>query len=223
MPGPKLRTRTQLHRTLLMLAGVVMSLALCVTRASAQSDPASLPARDAHEGVLVAADPYVEADRAKKTFGKKNPLDFGIVPIEVIIRNDNDKPILLGVENIRLLLSPPGGERQQIGPMSVDDVIDKMLNKGGPGVNRPRTPIPGRLPHASKDKQWQELESRLRPLAFEMTLLPPKGTLRGFFFFNVGRRTDVLQHARLYVPDLKYMHNKQPLFFFEVDLSKALP
>src|SRR5574341_921231 len=65
------------------------------------ADPAAWPARDTHEGLLVAADPYHDAARAKIKFGKKNPVDFGILPVEVVFRNDNDKPILVDIESIR--------------------------------------------------------------------------------------------------------------------------
>ena len=204
---------------------LIVCLALAVTTANgfAQSDPASLPAKDQHEGLLVAADPCVDAERAKKLFGKKTPLDVGMVPIEVIFRNDNDQPILLGLESIRLQLNPRGGERQQLEPLAVEDVIEKMLYKGGPDVGMPRRPIPGRLPKVTKDKDYQKLEEVIRPLAFDMTLLPPKSTVRGFLFFYVGRGTAWLRYAQLYIPELQLMTTKQPLFFFEVDLSKSRP
>lgn len=209
-----MRTLTRFLTTLLMLTALAAS-------GFAQSDPASLPAKDQHEGLLVAADPYVDAERAKQRFGKKTPLEVGIVPIEVIFRNDNDQPILLTLENIRLQLNPRGSERQQLEPLAVEAVIEKMLYKGGPDVSMPRRPIPGRLPKITKDKDYQKLEEVLRPLAFDMSLLPPKSTVRGFLFFYVGRGTAWLNYAQLYIPDLQLMTTKQPLFFFEVDLSKA--
>jgi hypothetical protein len=206
----------------LALLSLTGALAL-VPRALAQSDPASLPARDQHEGLLMAADPVTDPERARKIFGKKTPLDAGIVPIEVIFRNGNHVPILLNLESLQLRLTPRGGEKQQLAPLAVEDVIERMLYKGGPDVGMPRRPIPGRPPRVTKDKDWKELEDRIRPLAFEMNLVPPKGTARGYFFFHVGRRANWQAYAQLYLPELRFMHNKQPLFFFEVDLSKAAP
>lgn len=210
-------------QTLTRLSTLLLAVTALAAGAFAQTDPASLPAKDQHEGLLVAADPHVDAERAKQRFGKKTPLDVGIVPIEVIFRNDNDQPILLALENIRLQLNPRGGERQQLEPLAVEAVIEKMLYKGGPDVGMPRRPIPGRLPKITKDKDYQKLEAIIRPLAFDMSLLPPKSTVRGFLFFYVGRGTAWLLYAQLYIPDLQLMTTKQPLFFFEVDLSKARP
>ena len=48
-------------RTLTRLFTILLALAAVAATAFAQSDPASLPAKDQHEGLLVAADPYVDA------------------------------------------------------------------------------------------------------------------------------------------------------------------
>src|SRR5713101_6299554 len=71
---------------------IAMLVSLPFVLGQTQQDPASLPARDSHEGLLIAADPYQDATRYKTRFGKKNPYDAGILAIEVYFRNDNDKP-----------------------------------------------------------------------------------------------------------------------------------
>src|SRR5579872_281105 len=53
---------------------------------TASVDPASLPARDSHQGLLIAADPYMSADRYKEKFGKHSPYDGGIIAIELFLR-----------------------------------------------------------------------------------------------------------------------------------------
>src|SRR4029077_7259020 len=42
---------------------------------AAPPDPASLPARDSHQGLLVAADPFTSADRYREKFGKHTPYE----------------------------------------------------------------------------------------------------------------------------------------------------
>jgi hypothetical protein len=46
--------------------------------------------------------------------------------------------------------------------------------------------------------------------------------VRGFFFFDMARRFEWVPYGRVYVPELKFMDDGQALFFFEVDLSKAV-
>ena len=41
---------------------------------TASPDPASLPAHDSHQGLVIAADPYISAERYKDKFGKHTPV-----------------------------------------------------------------------------------------------------------------------------------------------------
>lgn len=191
----------------------------------AQRDLASLPTRDVHDGLLVAADAYQDSARSKERFGKKNPHDSGILAIEVFFRNDNDKAIRLNLESIRLMLSPPEADRQRLEPLAVEEVVDRILNKGrqNPAVPRQPVPIPGRGPKTGRGKDWDALESVLRNAAFEMDILPPRSSVRGFFFFDMNRRFDWVSYTRLYIPDLQLLPDKKPLLFFEVNLKDSQP
>lgn len=215
---PPATGRIPARRALLFVLGSLLAATLT---ARAQPDPATFPARDAHEGLVIAADPYAEAARARTRFGKKTPLEAGILPIEVALRNDNDKPILVELGSVRLLVPAPGGERQQLEPLEVEDVLERMLYQHGPEITLPRTPLPRRRTQPDRRKEYLDLEAKIRPAALVMTLVPPKTTVRGFLFFHLGRRLDAFADARLYLPDVKFMHNKQPLFFFELPLSAA--
>ena len=198
-------------------------LLLVALPAGAQSDPSSLPARDAHDGLTIAADPYADAARYKTRFGKKTPYDAGIVAIEVFFRNDNDKPIRVDLETIRLLLRPPGADRQRLDALTLEEVADRILNKGGPNptVRRRPIPVPGGGAKPRKSKEWDELVAALRKAAVETDVLPPRSSVHGFLFFDIGSRYDWIPYARLYIADLKFMTDNKPLLFFELDLGAA--
>jgi len=187
----------------------------------AQVDPASLPARDAHEGLLVAADPYQDIARYKARFGKKNPYDAGILAIDVFFRNDTDKAIHLDLESIRLLVTPPGADRQRLEPLEIEDVVDRILYPGGPNPTVPRRPFPRRTPKPGRSKEWKELEASLRSASLEADVLPPHSSAHGFLFFDLNHHSEWLPHARLYLPDLQFLENKRALFYFEVDLART--
>ena len=208
-------------KTQILFAAAICGLA--AGAAGAQANPASLPARDAHDGVTISADPYQDEARYKERFGKKNLYRAGILAVEVFVRNDNDRPIRLKLESVRLMLAIPGAERQRLRPMAVEDVVDAVLNKGGQKANKPRPPIPipGRGPSTGRGKDWDELEMLLRSVAYENDTLPPRSTVKGLFFFDMDGHYDWVEYARLYVPDLEFMHNKQALLYFEVDLAPA--
>ncbi len=201
------------------LGGVLFLVAITV---SAQVDPASLPARDVHQGLLVAADPYTDAPRAAVRMGKKNPLEGGLLPVEVYFRNDAGQPIRLNLDAIRLNLHVPGEARQHLEALPLEDVIDLTLNKGGtPDVQLPT----GRLPRREKpgrSKKWRELEARLGPLLIGSDIVAPGATVRGFLFFNLNHHFDLIRYASLYVPEVKFLGTNQPLMFFEVELARAV-
>ena len=48
----------------------------------ATADPALALPHDHHDGLTVLADPYTDKARGKEKFGKANPLDAGILPVE---------------------------------------------------------------------------------------------------------------------------------------------
>jgi hypothetical protein len=186
-------------------------------------DPATLPARDTHEGVTVAADPYSDAARSKERFGKKHPHQAGLLAVEVVMRNDTTRPIRVNLDAVRLLLEPPGTSRQRLEWLDLETVIEKILHKeqGGPNPTVSRLPIP-RRPKPDRSKEWKQVEAALAPYVFNFDILPPQATVRGFFFFDMARRFEWVPYGRVYVPDLKFMDDGQALFFFEVDLSKAV-
>ena len=207
-----------MRRSLFALS-FALFIAPAPARAQVHPDPSALPARDAHQGLVVAADPYYEEARAKSRFGNKHPQSYGVLALELFFRNDTDQPLRVSLDRILLVIEPPDARRQRLEPLTVEDVLDRMLTKESPGPRVPRTRLP--LPRKDSSKQWRKLESMLRSLALEMGLLPPRSTIHGFLFFDLDARWDWLTHSRLYVPEVKTFGG-QPLLFFEVDLAPTV-
>ena len=130
---------------LAILPGLALALLATSHEARAQTDPASLPAHDVHQGLLVAVDPYIPADRYKSKFGKHTPFEAGVVALEVYFRNDTAAPLKIDLDSIRLLISAPGDPKQKLEPLAPDYVADLVLLKGkvNPRPNRRPLPLPG--------------------------------------------------------------------------------
>jgi hypothetical protein len=183
--------------------------------AAQQANIEALPARDTHEGLTIAADPYTDPNRSKERFGKKHPYQAGLLAVEVLIRNDNSQPVRVALEQIRLVLDTSSGPKQRLAPMPFDETILALLQK------RPETarrPLPGRLPTSPRGKDWDKMEALLRPLWFEMEVIPPGATARGFLFFDMQGKFDWLAGASLYFPEVYFVRDGKPLLFFEVPL-----
>jgi hypothetical protein len=188
-----------------------------------QTNPASLPAHDSHQALLVAADPYVSAARYKDKFGKHSPYDAGILALEVYVRNDNDKPIRVNLNTISLLIAEPGQSRQKLAAISPEEVANRVLLKPkDPKAQRLPLPLPGRLPNTGRGKDWEEFDTLLRSVAMSSDVLPPNATVHGFFYFDIDSHYDWLSHAQFELPDLAFMLDNKALFFFEVDLAPAV-
>lgn len=192
---------------------------------TAQVDPLTLPTRDTHQNLTIAADPYVSADRySKALFGKTSPYEAGIVAINVYFRNDNDSPIRLNLDTILLMISVPRQDHEKLQPLTPEEVADRALLKAraNPHATRRPFPFPGSASGSGKGKTWEEMNSTIRSLALSTEVLPPHATTHGFLFFDVNHQFDAMRYTSLYVPDLIFMTDKKALLFFEIDLH-AVP
>jgi hypothetical protein len=184
-----------------------------------QADPASL-AHDRHEGLLVAADPYLDAARAKEIFGKANPVTAGILPVELFLKNEGQQPVHFRLETLRLVVELPEGGRQDLASLTPAQVAVLIAHPGGTPSPRsgPRLPVPVPIPSGdSKEKKYSDV---LKPLALDADVVGPMSTLHGFVFFNLSHDFSLTAHASIYLPDVIRIPN-QSLMYFEILLRPA--
>ncbi len=110
---------------------------------------------DSHDGLTVAADPWLSAERYKSTFPKKSPFTAGVLAIKVNFRNDSDDSIKIGLSRIRLNLTFDDNNRQDLPALSSELLADAVLH---PRIksNKPRLPLPLPTSQGGRDKHWEE-------------------------------------------------------------------
>src|SRR3984885_14777063 len=153
---------------LALAACLMCSSALAQTPAAKHpSDSSATPnpsiAHDTHEGMTVTADPYTDRARAKEKFGKANPVEVGILPVEVFLRNESDHPIRVNLNTIQLEIHFQNGGQQDIDSLSPADAAYLIAHPKGP-----RGPKPSRIPSLNLpggDKKAAQMEDILAPLA----------------------------------------------------------
>jgi hypothetical protein len=177
---------------------------------------AALP-HDNHDGLTVLADPYVDKARSKEKFGKANPLEVGILPIEVFLRNGTDHPIQVNINTIQLEVHLRSGKRQDIDWLSPEDVAGLIAHPGGAAPSQRR--VAG-IPLPTGDKKAEKLAEILRPLTLDSDTVAPMGSLHGFLYFNVNHDPSLASTSVLYIPDVVVIPTKKTLMFFEVPLGK---
>ena len=220
--GVRVRLRNALGVVVMVAAGV------CAAQAQGQQIPGT-PMRgaivDSHEGVTIGVDPWTSASKYKGKFPKKNPYTGGVVALHFSIRNDNDEPIRLNRERIRLLVQLDEENKQELQPMGADEVADVVLlenHQKDPTMRRLPFPIPTNIggPKPARDKNWTDLRDACQNAALPSPVIAPHSTMEGLVYFDLRGEFDLLQNARVYVPDLERMTTKQAISYFDIGFSQ---
>lgn len=216
---------TRVSRALVILFAA--ALALCFTLTASQKDasqkegpsyrakPAdAYPARDAHEGLTVAAEPFDTPDEVREAFGKNDPHRVGILPLLLVITNNSDKAVRLDNLKVEFITY----NRQKIEPTAARDVAARMRKQtqtsGNIPVPKPRIGLPG--VGGESDRGLDVLIN-----AFEVRMAVPRSTVAGFLYFDTGRLQNWISGSKLFLTGMKWANNGQELMYFEVDLDQA--
>ena len=201
---------------------IMLGLAAAAIVLAAQSAdiPESFRAREAHEGVTIAARPIPDTPEAEEVFSKTAaPVRAGFLPIELLILNQRDEPVR--VELGRITVVQDGQKFEQI---ELDEIalalypLPKLKDKPSASPER----IPSRLPK-NKDKDLtkrEEAAATLRSRQLRAATVNPGGQARGFLYFDLRRGSLDLDSAMVYVPEVVAAASKAPLFYFEIGLKE---
>ena len=176
---------------------------------------------ETHEGLTISAQPWTDAALYKEKFPKKSPFAAGIVAMQVVFRNDSNESMKVSLDRIRLSFQIDLDNRQEVQALTPAQVADQVLKPGGkdPAKSRARIPLPVSIPH-NNDKHWTELEQQAETAGVPANVIAPHSSVQGLLYFDLQGQFDLLNEARLYIPDILVMENNRSLTYFEIDLSK---
>ncbi|HEV2102320.1 MAG TPA: hypothetical protein VGR58_06030 [Candidatus Acidoferrum sp.] len=209
-----------------LLAVVVVVWGILLGRVSAGQEvrPLQTSILDSHEGVTIGVEPWTQASRYKAKFPKKTPFAAGIVALKLSIRNDNDEAVKLNLHRIRLLVQLDQDNKQELEALTADDVADAvMLRQNGkdPTARRLPIPLPINRPKPTRDKNWEEFRGDCQNAGMPSGVIGAHSTMEGLVYFDLRGEWDLLQTARLYVPDLQRMTSQQAILYFDIDFSRG--
>ena len=217
------RVKTARRRTRLVSI-VVVSVAAASAVAAAQQQPVSKPittsSLDSHEGMTIAADPWLSAERYKQAFAKKSPYTSGILAVMITIRNDSGESVKVGIERIRLNLIFDENSRQELPPLTSEQLADAVLHPHPKTTSRFPVPIPVPSSGGGRDKNWQQYQKLAEDAALHAGVVAPHSAVEGLLYFDLQGQFELLESARLYIPDLIALEKNQALMYFDIDLSR---
>ena len=187
-----------------------------------QPAPLRATIQDSHEGMTIGIDPWTQASQYKERFPKKSPFSKGIVALRVSFRNDSNEGIKIDLRHIRLLLQLSEEERQELEPLTADEVADAVMLKNNgkdPTARRVPLPIPIGGAKPSRDKNWTDFRDDCQNAGVPSSVVAAHGTVEGLLYFDLRGEVELLQKARLYVPNLAFMGTRQPLSYFDIPLG----
>lgn len=180
---------------------------------------------DSHEGMTIDVDPWTQPSQYKEKFSKKSPLSGGVVALRVSFRNTSDQSIKVDLQRIRLLLTLDEENRQELTPLSAEDVADTVLlskeNGKDPTARRNPLPIPVGKPRTSRDSNWTNFKEACQNAAVPSSVIAARGTVEGLMYFDLRGEVELLKNAHLYVPNLVTMSDNHPLLYFDLDLGHS--
>ena len=178
---------------------------------------------DAHEGITIGVDPWTQASQYKNKFPKKSPFNGGIVALHLTIRNDNDEGVKLNLSRVRLLVQLDEDNRQELQTLTAEDVADAVLLKQTKDPTARRSPLPLPFPTGGakpeRDKNWMEFKEACQNAAMPSTVVGAHSSMEGLVYFDLRGEVDLLQTARLYVPDLQRMSTHDAISYFDIDFK----
>jgi hypothetical protein len=203
----------------LALAPIPLFPPPAISQQQSVAKPITTSSLDSHDGLTVAADPWLSAERYRSTFPKKSPYTAGVLAIKVTFRNDSDDSVRIGLNRIRLNLTFDDNNRQDLPPLSSELLADAVLH---PRVksNKPRIPLPIPTSQGGRDKHWEEYKKLAEDAGLHSSVVAPHSSIEGLLYFDLQDQFDLLRNAHLYIPDLTALEKDRNLMYFDIDLSR---
>ncbi|MDM7997579.1 MAG: hypothetical protein QUT30_18050 [Acidobacteriota bacterium] len=161
------------------------------------------------EGVTIAADPCFTDALAARVFDKKDIVTRGIMPLAIVIFNDNDYPVEVDVESIELIR---GEERHPALPP--EEAVNRVFGKER-----------ARLGNAANRTANEEALKDFSDKCLKDEGIAPHGKAGGFLYFRIYNPKELPQYlstATLYIPNVYRGDIGSRLIYFEIELKPAL-
>jgi hypothetical protein len=165
------------------------------------------------ENVTIAVEPLFSDALAAQVFDKKDMVTRGIMPLVVVIFNDNDFPIEIDGLSIELIY-----EDRHLHTLSLDETLARLYKNEKSWGNQ-------QLPRISKTKLNEDAVADFESKFLYNKVVAPHDNGGGFLYmpaFALGNPAEYLSKSRIYIPNVFRRDNRSRMIFFEIDLNVAM-
>ncbi len=173
----------------------------------------SYPASLTSEGVTIAVEPLFSDALAARVFDKTDIVTRGIMPLAVVIFNDNDFPVEVDGLSIELI-----HDSDHTKTLSPNEVVNRLFRK-----DKSWLPKVGRATRSELNEE--ALDDFDAKFLMDKTVAPhDKGG--GFLYLHIPGSVDLasyLSNSVIYIPNVYRRDNGSRMIFFEIGLNPAIP
>lgn len=198
---------TSLFLALLMSCGFVAAAGY-KAREIEIKEAAEYPARQNFQNVIIGAQAFTTREQILEIFDSKEFVDKRIMPVLVVIRNNNEFALRIDSRDI-YLVDPAGTNIPALDP------IDVML---AISLKKPLSSYATKKEILLRQRVNPKMAADFERKVFDEKLIPPLGSDFGVVFFPLPEDGD-LQGFRLYFPTVENLTAGEELMFFEFALS----
>ncbi len=170
------------------------------------------PGKEKQEKLIVAVKPFLSEKDQKRAFGNVRLLNYGFVPLLIVLTNTGKSSFEL--KNLKVRLITP--DRESLEPFSGED-----LATFNPSGHQPTSRnIPG-LPGLNKKRVKKGPLNRPEIMNHEFLapIITPESTASGFLYYSVGD-VQSLRGYFAYISGIMDLSTGRELFYFEIPLDK---
>jgi hypothetical protein len=171
----------------------------------------SYPASLTSERVTIAVEPLLNDALAARVFDKTDIVTRGIMPLAIVIFNDNDFPIEVDGLSIELI-----HDADHIRTLAPNEVVGRLFRKDKSWLPKmptfPRSELNGDALEDFDNKFLMEKE------------VGPHDKGGGFIYLHINQSGDLvkyLSNSIVYIPNVYRQDNGSRMIFFEIGLNNA--
>lgn len=162
------------------------------------------------EKVTIGAKAYDTRPLVTEAFGKKlNLLDYGVLPVLVVVENNRTKTVdLRGIQ-----VSLVAADGRHVDAVSPDELFSLGTPHGSRSPGASQVPLPIPLPKKKNPFTSPALVER----SFNAKMLPPGESASGFFYFEAKSEPG----DKVYLNGLEEQPGAHELLYFEFPLTQT--